>query len=808
MSLTRDLSLGARRLLSNRAFTLVAVLTLALGIGATTAIYTVVDQVLLRPLPFEEPERLVHLWATSEEQPGERLTVSPADFLDWQERNESFESLAAYVGEEAGSRSRFTLTGGGEPEQVQGSFALPEMFEVLAVEPIHGRTFSADEVGEGNDRVVILSHGLWQRRFEGDPSVIGQTVSVNDVPRTIAGVMPEGFNFPSQSVQIWVPFGFDFSRLRQAHFFQVVGRLAEGVSPQQAEQEISSIAQALEEEYPATNEGWNARLVTLSEWTVGDTRPVLVTLLVAVGFVLLIACANVANLLLAQGAGRNREMALRSALGAERSRVVRQLLSENFILGILGGILGLVLAFFAVRFVVRWGPTDIPRLQQSSLDLRVLAVALGVTLATVLIFGLLPAIKASRTRIAASLQAAGRSGDLDRRGQRTRRLLVAVEVAMAVVLVIAAGLMIRSFAKLQQVDPGFRAPGLVTYEVSLPRDSYPRDQTTAFFQRYLSSLENLPGVESVSAASGLPLDGLWWSGNITIEGRPAQAGEAEPEVRHQEIMPGYFETLGVPMVEGRSIRAGDTAQSPPVLVVNQAFVERFLDGGSALGRRIKFGSAAADVPWWSIVGVVSDLRQDSLQAEVAPEVYEPQAQNPQSALSVVIRTDGEPMDLVPAARRELRRLDPALPMSNLRTGAEIVESSISRSRFAAALLLGFAVVALTLAIVGIYGITSYFVRQRTRELGIRMALGARPGDVRGLVLKRGMLLVGAGLVLGILAAFATTRMLSGLLYGVATTDPAIYLAVPGILLAVAFVACWIPANRASRVDPAVSLRLD
>lgn len=805
MSLWQDVQYGSRLLLKSPSFTLAAVLTLALGIGSATAIFSVVNSILLRPLPYGEPDRLVQIWE-NHPQLGEKIPVAPANFLDWQAQGKSFQAMTAYMGPEMGSHSIYTVTGAGEPERVQGTMIASNAFSVVGVQPVLGRSFAADEVGPSKDGVVVISHSYWRTRHGGDPGVLGKTISIDGKIREIVGVMPSGFSFPSPDVQIWIPFDNDFSQWRRAHMFQVIGRLAPDVSQERALSELSTTASSLEKQYPDTNTGVTVGLVPLHEWVVGDTRPALVILLSAVGFVLLIACANVTNLLLSRATRRSHEMAVRTALGAGRARLVRQLLTESLLLALLGGVGGLLLAVCCVDLLRTWTSLPIPRLTEVSIDGRILSFALSLTVVTALLCGLAPALQNSRTSLHDPLKEGGRHGGTGRRGLRFRNLLVAGQIALSLVLVVGTALMVKSFSLLQRVEPGFEERQLLTFGLSLPRTVYPDPrQAGAFYQRLVERLRGLPSVEAVGATSVLPLEGLAWSGDFTVEGQaPAAPGEG-PKVRHQEVTPDYFATVGVPLRAGRLFRASDVAEAPPVVLVNETFARMYLGNRPPEGVRIKFSPADQPAPWLTIIGVVGDLKQDGLAAEVAPEVYENTLQSPRHALYVTLRT-AQPESLIPAISSAVHELDPNLAVSEIRTGEELVSQSLVRERFLLFLLTGFAVTALIMAVIGTYGLMSYSVAQQTRDIGIRIALGANAGQVQGQILRRGMNLVLGGLLVGLVVSFFLTPRLSGALFGVSATDPAVFAVVIFLLLAAAFVACYLPARRATRVDPLTALR--
>jgi putative ABC transport system permease protein len=803
--LSRDLRYAFRVLAKNPGFTMVAVFTIALGIGATTAIFSVVDAVLLRPLPYDQPERLVHLWETNPEEGTEPIPVAPANFLDWRKRSRTMAAFAAYVGPEAGDRSDFNLTGGDRPERIQGSYVSPNLFRLLGVEPALGRTFADDEEGEGRDALVVLGHGLWRRRFGGDPGIVGKTIRLDSREMSVLGVMPEGFAFPTEEVEIWVPFGWDYSPMRQAHIFQAIGRLAPGASLEQARQEMKSIASGLAEEFPDTNTDIEAHLMPLQEWFVGDTRRPLLVLLSAVALVLLIACTNVASLLLARSSVRQREIAIRTALGAGRRQVVRQLLMESLVLSLAGGALGILLAGLGTRLLHVLTPEN---LQGAGLDWRVLVFATLLSCVSGLLFGLVPALQTSRPNLVESLKGAGK-GEASRssKGSRFRDSLVGLEVALALVVVIAAALLIQSFRRLQEVDPGFEYRNVLTASISLPPAQYSEPaQLNGFLRTALERAGSLPGVVSVGSTPLLPLRGLWWSGDFSVEGQPPVPSGQEQKVRRKEVSPGYFNTLQVPVVAGRPFQDSDDAEAPPVVMVNQTLARRYFGDRSPIGARIKFALASDEATWRTIVGVTADEKQDGIDAEVVPEVYQPYMQRPQNIITLVIRTAGDPMQLAPELQREIRAIDATLPVYDIRPLQDVYQESMARRRLTTLLLSSFAAIALVLSVVGIYGLVSYGVSQRRQEIGIRMALGAQGRDVLGLILKRGMLPVVLGIAGGLAAAFVATSLLASLLFGVESRDPATFLSIPLLLAAVALLACIVPAMRAARQSPGMVLR--
>jgi putative ABC transport system permease protein len=815
-NLLQDLRYAARRLLRSPGFTAVALLTLALGIGANSAIFTVVHGVLLRSLPFAEPEALV---AFGTVQPGEAPragSLSPPDFMSLRDQATGAGSgspgvLADAVAFVYGAAA---LTGEGEPQRVEAAWVSAGFFEIFGAAPVLGRSFTADENRPGDDDVAVLGHGFWLQAFGGDPGVVGRTVTVNGVSRTVVGVAPPGFDFPDRRV-LWspIPYGETFSSEtavnRRAQYLSVVGRLRPGVSVAQARAEVTAIAARLEAEFPETNTNVTLAMLPLREVVVGEVRTPLLVLLGAVGFVLLIACANVANLLLARAAARQSEMALRTALGAARGRLVGQLLTESLLLGLLGGALGLLLAYAGTDLLLALRPEGIPRLDDVGVDATVIGFTLAVSLGTGLLFGLVPALHVTRADLTAVLAEAGRGGPVGRQGQRTRSLLVVAEVALAVMLLVGAGLLMRSFLQLQQVDPGFRPEQALATQLSLPARSYPDDdRRAAFYGALIERLEALPGVTSVGAVNVLPMSDDRMVINFAVRGRePLPPGE-QPTLDVRLATPDYLRAMGIPLLRGRAFSDRDRADAPQVALINEAAAQRHFPGEDPIGQfiRLGWGRAEGEFAGGEVVGIVGDVRQLGLADDFLPEIYLPHAQAPEAQMSVVVRTAGDPLTLAGAIRAEVRSLDPNLPVGTMTTLDHVVSRSVAQPRFYLLLLGIFAAVSLTLTAVGIFGVMSYAVVQRTREIGIRMALGAAPGAVLRMVIGGALALAVGGMALGLGGALVLTRVLESLVFGVSTTDPLTYAGVAGALTAVVLLASYIPARRATRVDPAVALR--
>ncbi|MEK6301905.1 MAG: ABC transporter permease [Acidobacteriota bacterium] len=801
--LLQDLRYAVRMLLSKPSFTVIAVLALAIGIGANTAIFSVVNAILLRPLPYKNAERISMIWMDNPKLGVDQDWHSYPNYMDFKQQNQSYEDIAAF-----NDRS-FNLTGVGEPVRVVGVHASASLFSVLGVEPALGRAFTEDEEEPGKDLVVVLSNALWQRRFGGDPGIVGQPINMNGVDRNVVGVMPASFAFPEKRTEVWIPLALTPQRkqARNAISYKAVGRLKPGVTIQQARADMGVIAKQLDDQY--SQSGYGINLVPLNDQETSKVRPALLVLLGAVAFVLLIASANVANLLLARAAMREKEIAIRLALGAGRSRIVRQLLTESALLALVGGGAGLLLAVVGLRALVALSPADIPRLDQTSIDGKVLAFTLAVSLLTGFIFGLVPALQASKPDLNDSLKDGGRGSTGGIRGGRIRSLLVVAEVALSLVLLVGAGLLIRSFMRLQQFDLGFNPDSLLTMRVQLPGTKY-RDgkQVANFYQQLLQRLEAVQGVRSVGAISSMFLTDTPNSTNFSIEGRPVPVGAEAIEVPLDSVSPSYFRVMGIPLLSGREFDDRDVDGATLVVIINQTFANRFFQGEDPIGKRFVYGQPAPDNPWITIVGVVGDMRRTGFDRPVRPETFLPEAQATDNALMIVARTEGDPASFAGALRSEVWAIDKDQSVFNIKTMQETLAEMMSQRRFNMLLLGLFAAVALTLAAVGIYGVISYSVTQRTHEIGIRMALGAGSSDVLKLVVGQGMALVMIGVATGLIAALLLTRLMSALLYGVSATDPLTFAALSLTLTGVALVACFVPARRAMKVDPMIALRYE
>jgi predicted permease len=805
-TLIKDIRFGIRMLVKSPGFTIVAVIALALGIGANSAIFSVVNTVLLRPLPYKEPERLVMVWEDATHQGFPRNSASAANYIDWRDQNQVFEGMAAIA------RQSFNLTGFGEPEKIDGRRVSAGLFNLLGVEPQLGRAFLPEEDQPGANRVVIISHGLWQRRFGSDRAITGKTLTLNGESFMVVGVMPQAFQFPSREDQLWIPIALSSQEAanRGRHYLEVIGRLKPDVSIEQAQSEMQSIAARLQQQYPKTNTRIGSSVISLHEQVVGDIKPALLVLLGAVGFVLLIACANVANLLLARAAGRQKEIAIRVALGAGRFRLIRQLLTESLLLAGLGGVVGLVLAIWGTGLLKTFIPENISQAKAISIDGKVLVFTLGVSLLTGLIFGLAPLTQGSKLNLNEVLKEGGRDSAAGSRGNRIRGLLVIAEVAISLILLIGAGLLINSFLRLRSVDPGFRPDNLLTMQIVLPTQKYPEPANrSAFYTELLSRIESLPGVKSAAVTNWLPLTMQGDTNGISIEGRPDPPPDQKPDVVTRVISPQYFSTMSIQLLQGRQFIEQDRADSPGVAVISETMARRLWPGEDPIGKRLKVGPTTSPVPWLQIVGVVKDVRQFELDSEPRLQMYLPHDQfaffRPNY---LVVKTDGDPLSLAATVRRTVWDMDKDQPVSNIRTMEGILSESVARQRFSMLLLVTFATLALVLAAVGLYGVMSYSVAQRTREIGIRMALGAQARDVLKMVVGQGIKLVLIGVAIGLAAALILTRLMSSLLFGVSATDPTTFITISLVLISVALLASYIPARRATKIDPLIALRYE
>jgi putative ABC transport system permease protein len=812
--LLQDLRYAGRLLLRSPGFTLLAAITLALGIGANAAIFSVADSVLLKPLPYRDSGRLAIVYSQFPTMGFDRFWVDPMEFTEYSRWNRSFASLGAYV------TGAVNIAGQGEPVRADAAFATAGLFKALGVEPELGRFYSAAEDLPNTERVVVLSEGLWRRAFGADRGILGKRVRVDGVERTVIGVMPRGFTIGDDRIEAWIPLALDPARpgFRGNHYLFLVGRLKDGVSLAQARAEMNALLARWERELPDEHtpapDGHRLVIQPLLDDLVGGVRPKIRLLLGAVGLVLLIACVNVANLLLARAEARQKEVAIRTALGAARGRLLRQFLTESVLLALLGGALGLLLAFWGVKGIVAANLESLPRVDEIGLDGRSFLFTFGISLLTGVLFGMAPALHARAGAFFASLKEGGQRATAGAGRQWLRRVLVVLEVAFAATLVIGGGLLIRSFWLLQNVDPGFDPQGLLSLQVSLPDATYDKpEQVTGFYQRLLAQVSRLPGVESAAAMSGLPPNRQVNANDMEFEGiPPTPDGPIQNADYWQFVTRDYFETMGIRVVEGHSFETRDARGSTPVVLVNQTMAKLFWPSQSAIGRRIR--ASGDEAPWLTIKGIVADVKQGGLDQKTGTEVYFLHDQSQETiggvpdTLYLVLRTRQDPMSLVNPVRNEIRRLDPALPVADVRTMEQVVYESVAQPRFVAFLVLVFSLVALTLAAVGTYGVLAYMVELRTQEIGVRMALGAQAREVLRMILAQGAWLVGTGLFLGVAGAIALRRVLASVLFGVAPTDPVIFATVFLVLALVGLIACYLPARRATRVDPLVALRTE
>jgi putative ABC transport system permease protein len=799
--LWQDLRYGARMLIKNPGFSVVAVIALALGIGANTAIFSVVNTVLLRPLPYQEPDRLMAVRSYNVPKHPD-FAVSPGDFLDWQKQSQLFQGLAAY------RTSSYNLLIGSEPERIRAARVTAGLITMLGINPLHGRDFMAEEDQENSGRVAIISYGLWQRRFAADPGVLGQAMTLNANLYTIIGVMPPGFKFPQSDIDIWTPMAFDADDRQShgAHFISVLGRLNPGVTVAQAQSEMDAIAAHLREQYADTNTGWYIHVVPMLDFAVAKIKPALLVLLGAVAFVLLIACANVANLLLARAAARQKEIAIRTAMGARRWRIVRQLLTESVLLALVGGVLGVLLAVWGIDALLALAPENLPRIKDVAIDRYALLFTFAVTIITGVAFGLVPALQASKPNLNETLKDTGRGTTGGRRRQMVRSVLVVVEVALALVLLVGGGLMLRSFARLMQVDPGFNPTHVLTVNVTLPGKKYPQEpQQAAFYKQLVDNLGTLPGVQAVSGANTLIIVSDFVLG-FSVQGRPpANPGEMTV-TNYYAVTPDYFKAMDIQLLRGRVFAEADNADAQRVALINETMAKRYFPDEDPIGKYISVTNGPET--WRQIVGVVADVKQSGLDQETPAQTYEPFWQAPGTFMTLIVRSDSTPAALSAAIRSEVLKLDKEQPISNVKTMEQVLADSVAQQRFSMLLLAVFAVVALTLAAVGLYGVMAYSVTQRTHELGIRMALGASSRDVLRLVMGQSLLLTMIGVAIGLVAAFFLTQLMASLLFGVTATDPLTFAGIAVLQMLVALAASFVPARRALKVDPMIALRYE
>jgi putative ABC transport system permease protein len=800
-TLWQDVRYGVRQLHRNPGFTAVAVLTLALGIGVNAAMFSIINSTLLTPLPYKNPDRLVWL-GTSHPRFDHPIPISGPDFLDWMSQNKVFDYMAAIQSE------GFTLTGKGEPEILSGAFVSANFFKLFDETPELGRGFAEGEDQFGHNHVVVVSYDLWKTRWGSDPKVLGSNITVNGESYTIVGVAPRGFAYPSW-VRLWSPIVINNDKPpRGDHYLRAIGRLKPGVTLPEAQAQMTTIARRIAAEYPKSNQGVGVRLIPLKEWLVQFIRPALLVLFGAVGFVLLIACANVANLLLAQATKRRKEISLRAALGAGGFRLIRQFLTESLLLSFLAGGVGVLVATWSLALLRALKPDNIPDVNSIHLDLRVLGFMLAISLLVGLASGLAPAWQASRLDLNESLKESGGLSVGGTAGGNLRSALVVAEIGLCLVLLIGAGLMIRSFARILSIDPGYDSSNLLTFQISLPDSKYPKtSQVVAFYREALDRIGACPGVQSVAISNTLPPSGTETDGGFYVEGHEPSNLNQAPDTILDPISPGYFQTLKTPLIEGRYFTEYDNNDKSRVVIINETMARGFFGGRGAVGKRMKLVGAGIE-DWWEVVGVVGDERFFGWDNDQYPATYFPYGVGPHSDMAFVVRTKIDPMSVSSSVRKAIWSIDKDLPFTQVRTMDQRLSQSFSERRFHMFLLGAFAGLALVLSVVGIYGVMSYTVTQRTREIGIRIALGAERNHVLRLVLRHGLTLTFIGVGSGLAGAFALTRFLASLLYGVHPTDAVTFTVVAVVLIAVAILACYIPARRATKVDPMVALRYE
>jgi putative ABC transport system permease protein len=804
-SLLRDFKFSARSLLKRPALSIVAIVTLAIGIGANSAIFSTINALLLKPLPFPDPDRIVALWDKVPSRGVERNEVTVANYLDWRAQNKTFEQLGIYRWWST------NLTGSDSPERVQGFLVTPNFLDIVGVKPMLGRGFSAEEDQPGKDAVALLTYSLWQRRFGGDPNIVNKTIATNGVTRTVIGVMPPDFNYP-KGAEIYAPLAItpELARSRGNHSYLGIGRLKSGVSLQNAQADLDMIAGQLEKQYPEENTGRGIVIYPILQDTVRMYSTALWVMMAAVGFVLLIGCANVANLMLARATGRQREIALRAALGASRFRIIRQLLTESVLLGVLGGALGILVAYWGVDAIRTANPGEAARFAAGwnhlGINLPVLTFTFLLSILSGVLFGLAPAWQLSRPDLNTALKEGGRQGTSG--SHRLRGLLVVSEVALSLMLLISAGLLIRSFLQLVKTDPGFNSDNLLTMSLVLPAAKYKDEpQRAAFYSDLVRRVEELPGVELAAAVNHLPLGGSNSSTSFLVEGLPEPRPGQEFSGRYRVCTPKYFETMGIAVLRGRAFTEQDKAGSQPVIIVNETLARRYWPNSDPIGKRMRYTGPLEQNPWMQVVGVVKDVKHE-MNLPITEDFYTPHAQDAWQSMVLVAKTKVEPAAMAAPIRQQVWLIDKDQPVFDVHTMREVRAISLALYSFSSVMLSIFAAVALLLAAIGIYGVMSYAVTQRTQEIGIRMALGARTMDVVKLVIKNGMSLAFIGVAVGLAGSYGLTRLLESLLVGVKPTDVATFSTVTFGLLLIALLACYIPARRATKVDPLVALRYE
>jgi putative ABC transport system permease protein len=806
-----DIRYAIRTLAKSPGFTAVALLTLALGIGANTAIFSVVEGVLLKPLPYPEPDKIVKVWghAVNLGLPKDQIWFSAPEFRELQELNKSLSDSAAMTG------VNFNITGGGLPERISGAQVSPSLFSILQVRPIAGRVFTSEEGQTGHNQVLLLGYGLWKRRFGGDPGIVGRVLDANGNAMTVVGVLPKDFDYPFQ-VEMWQPLAFGPADLapdnRGNHGYEVIARIKPGMNLAQARSDVQGVASAIVErnpKYAYKKFHYDLVLVPLLEETVGDVQTALWVLVGAVGLVLLIACVNVASLLLARASAREREVAIRVALGAGRGRIIRQLLTESIMLSTAGGLAGLALAPFVLSEILQLGHDALPRVGNVGIDGWVLLFTVAISVGTGILFGLAPALQAASSAPYEELKEGGRGGTEGGAKGRIRSVLVVCETALSVILLVGAGLLMRSFLHVLAIDPGFHADKVLTVSVSLPPQKYGTDaRVRNFYREVVERIDRLPGVQSAGAADTLPLSSQGNSGDVAIDTQEVPLDRTTPETDLRPVTPGYFEAMGFQLAQGRLFTTSDSETAQPVAIVDDTLAAMYFSKSDPIGKRVKIGGRDSKTPWLTIVGVVRHVHFRAIEAPSRVQVYWPEAQSPAGTMSLAIRTSVDPLSLAPAVVQAIQSVDPDQPVYQIRSMEQLRAEWVSQ-RFLALLLVGlFAGLALVLAAVGIYGVMAYAVTRRTHEIGIRMALGAQSKDVMRMVLAQGTTLAGIGLGVGVVVSFAVTRLMSSMLYGVSASDPLAFVAGAILLLLVSIAACYIPARRAIRVDPIVALRYE
>jgi putative ABC transport system permease protein len=803
-TLLQDLRYGFRMMGKAPGVTAIAILTMALGIGINTAVFSLVNVLLFEPLPYPEQDRIVQLWESNLPKGWDQATVSPPNYLDWKAQSKSFEGMALYT------RNSFALTGKGEPERVEGMLGTINLLDILGVKPALGRGFLPGEDRPGAERVAIISHGLYERRFAASPEVIGRKIELNGAPYTVVGVMPRGYTFLYAPVEIWTTLDIDpAAQDRDSHGYLVIGRLAKGISREQAQSEMNLIAGRLDKQYPDSNKGWGVAMNTAWEEVFDrDTPTALLTILLSVLFVLLIGCANVANLLLARAASREREISIRRALGAGRARLIRQILTESVMLSMCGGIAGVLVAVWGVEVLKAIAPKTVPRIDEVGIDAPALLYMLGLSLACGILFGLAPALQRNRPDLMVALRESGRGASGHAR-HRLLKTLVVSEVALALVLLAAAGLMIRSVQSMFRIDPGFRTENLLAASIALPEARYPEQaQRSAFFRQALEQVRSVPEIEAASVVTTLPLAG-WnsWT-ELAIEGRPIPPAGQENSVGYLIVGTDYFKTLGIRLLQGRDFTEQDAGDAAPVAVINETMARHYWPGEDAVGRGIRSAVAEPDAPWIRIVGVVADVRHQNLFEPPRTEMYRPEAQKGPAEMTFIVRTKSDPLRWAPTIRQKVWGVDRDLPLFDVRVMQQLIDRRTEGSRAMAKVMGGPAVIALLMAAFGLYGVLAFSVTERTNEIGIRVALGARSRDILRMIIRQGLVLISIGMVIGLAGALAVTQLLRSLLSGTSPTDPSTYLAVGVILFTAALLACYLPARRAARVDPVVALRYE